>query len=215
MIHHMCETWSQHTWWLCLRPGFGPPKTWVWQRTATADQSPPQSSSTQGKTADRTPSLSPVLSSPLSNRRWRSTTAQHHRARFSNQPPPPHVPLSPCIAASPGHGAHAMHGREEDGDPNSQGLPLASHRHPLLSPLWVTDRRTLPVYATPCLTAPTPAPRRWSAGPVPLGPPVSPPRAWPLTRVPSPWALHVSVVPVLGSPISRLCPSHRVLARRF
>jgi hypothetical protein len=26
MIHHMCETWSQHTWWLCLRPGFGPLK---------------------------------------------------------------------------------------------------------------------------------------------------------------------------------------------
>jgi hypothetical protein len=26
MIHHMCETWSQHTWWLCLRPGLGPPK---------------------------------------------------------------------------------------------------------------------------------------------------------------------------------------------
>jgi hypothetical protein len=26
MIHHMCETWSQHTWWLCSRPGFGPLK---------------------------------------------------------------------------------------------------------------------------------------------------------------------------------------------
>jgi hypothetical protein len=23
MIHHMCETWSQHTWWLCSRPGLG------------------------------------------------------------------------------------------------------------------------------------------------------------------------------------------------
>jgi hypothetical protein len=23
MIHHMCETWSQHTWCLCSRPGFG------------------------------------------------------------------------------------------------------------------------------------------------------------------------------------------------
>jgi hypothetical protein len=22
----MCETWSQHTWWLCSRPGFGPLK---------------------------------------------------------------------------------------------------------------------------------------------------------------------------------------------
>jgi hypothetical protein len=26
MIHHMCETWSQHTWWLCSRPGLGVPK---------------------------------------------------------------------------------------------------------------------------------------------------------------------------------------------
>jgi hypothetical protein len=26
MIHHMCETWSQQTWWLCSRPGFGPLK---------------------------------------------------------------------------------------------------------------------------------------------------------------------------------------------
>jgi hypothetical protein len=26
MIHHMCETWSQHTWWLCSHPGFGPLK---------------------------------------------------------------------------------------------------------------------------------------------------------------------------------------------
>jgi hypothetical protein len=26
MIHHMCETWSQHTWWLCSRLGFGPLK---------------------------------------------------------------------------------------------------------------------------------------------------------------------------------------------
>jgi hypothetical protein len=26
MIHHMCETWSQHTWWLCSRPGLGAPK---------------------------------------------------------------------------------------------------------------------------------------------------------------------------------------------
>jgi hypothetical protein len=25
-MHHMCETWSQHTWCLCLRPGFGPLK---------------------------------------------------------------------------------------------------------------------------------------------------------------------------------------------
>jgi hypothetical protein len=23
MIHHMCETWSQHTWWLCSHPGLG------------------------------------------------------------------------------------------------------------------------------------------------------------------------------------------------
>jgi hypothetical protein len=26
MIHHMCETWSQHTWWLCSRLGLGAPK---------------------------------------------------------------------------------------------------------------------------------------------------------------------------------------------
>jgi hypothetical protein len=26
MIHHMCETWSQHTWWWCSRPGLGAPK---------------------------------------------------------------------------------------------------------------------------------------------------------------------------------------------
>jgi transposase InsO family protein len=25
-MHHMCETWSQHTWCLCSRPGFGPLK---------------------------------------------------------------------------------------------------------------------------------------------------------------------------------------------
>jgi hypothetical protein len=31
MIHHMCETWSQHTWWLCSRPGLGAPKIRVWQ----------------------------------------------------------------------------------------------------------------------------------------------------------------------------------------
>jgi hypothetical protein len=30
MIHHMCETWSQHTWWLCSRPGLGAPETRVW-----------------------------------------------------------------------------------------------------------------------------------------------------------------------------------------
>jgi hypothetical protein len=27
MNHHMCETWSQHTWWLCSHPGFGPLKS--------------------------------------------------------------------------------------------------------------------------------------------------------------------------------------------
>jgi hypothetical protein len=32
MIHHMCETWSQHTWWLCLRPGFGPLKPGCYSR---------------------------------------------------------------------------------------------------------------------------------------------------------------------------------------
>ena len=32
MIHHMCETWSQHTWWLCSRPGLGAPETRVWQK---------------------------------------------------------------------------------------------------------------------------------------------------------------------------------------
>jgi hypothetical protein len=26
-MHHMCETWSQHTWCLCSRPGFGPLKS--------------------------------------------------------------------------------------------------------------------------------------------------------------------------------------------
>jgi hypothetical protein len=29
MIHHMCETWSQHTWWLCSRPGLGAPNLGV------------------------------------------------------------------------------------------------------------------------------------------------------------------------------------------
>jgi hypothetical protein len=24
MIHHMCQTWSQYTWWFCSRPSFGP-----------------------------------------------------------------------------------------------------------------------------------------------------------------------------------------------
>jgi hypothetical protein len=27
MIHHMCETWSQHTLCLCSRPGLGAPKS--------------------------------------------------------------------------------------------------------------------------------------------------------------------------------------------
>jgi hypothetical protein len=27
MNHHMCETWSQHTWWLCSCSGLGAPKT--------------------------------------------------------------------------------------------------------------------------------------------------------------------------------------------
>jgi hypothetical protein len=26
-MHHMCETWSQHTWCLCSRPGFDPLKS--------------------------------------------------------------------------------------------------------------------------------------------------------------------------------------------
>jgi hypothetical protein len=26
IIHRMCETWSQHTWWLCSRLGLGAPK---------------------------------------------------------------------------------------------------------------------------------------------------------------------------------------------
>jgi hypothetical protein len=26
MIYHMCQTCSQHTWWLCSRPGLGAPK---------------------------------------------------------------------------------------------------------------------------------------------------------------------------------------------
>jgi hypothetical protein len=26
-MHHMCETWSQHIWCLCSRPGFGPLKS--------------------------------------------------------------------------------------------------------------------------------------------------------------------------------------------
>jgi hypothetical protein len=26
-MHHMCETWSQHTWCLCSRPGFRPLKS--------------------------------------------------------------------------------------------------------------------------------------------------------------------------------------------
>jgi hypothetical protein len=26
-MHHMCETWSQHTWCLCSHPGFGPLKS--------------------------------------------------------------------------------------------------------------------------------------------------------------------------------------------
>jgi hypothetical protein len=26
MIHHMCETWSQHTWYLCSRSGLGASK---------------------------------------------------------------------------------------------------------------------------------------------------------------------------------------------
>jgi hypothetical protein len=32
MIHHMCETWSHHTWWLCSRPGLGAPEIRVWQK---------------------------------------------------------------------------------------------------------------------------------------------------------------------------------------
>jgi hypothetical protein len=50
MIHHMCETWSQHTWWLCSRPGLGAPKPGCdycaakGQTTSTVNRSKPQRS---------------------------------------------------------------------------------------------------------------------------------------------------------------------------
>jgi hypothetical protein len=34
MIYHMCETWSQHTWWLCSHPGLGAPEIQMWQEVA-------------------------------------------------------------------------------------------------------------------------------------------------------------------------------------
>jgi hypothetical protein len=47
MIHHMCETWSQHTWWLCSRPGLGAPKS-------GCDRSGIRGMLTVGRNLDRT-----------------------------------------------------------------------------------------------------------------------------------------------------------------
>jgi hypothetical protein len=47
MNHHMCETWSQHTWWLCSRPGFGPLKS-------GCDRSGIRGMLTVGRNLDRT-----------------------------------------------------------------------------------------------------------------------------------------------------------------
>jgi hypothetical protein len=47
MIHHMCETWSQHTWWLCSRPGLGAPKP-------GCDRSGMRGMLTVGRNLDRT-----------------------------------------------------------------------------------------------------------------------------------------------------------------
>jgi hypothetical protein len=48
MIHHMCETWSQHTWWLCSRPSLGALKTRVWHHRRR-----------RGKARSRADSVSP------------------------------------------------------------------------------------------------------------------------------------------------------------
>jgi hypothetical protein len=47
MNHHMCETWSQHTWWLCSRLGFGPLKS-------GCDRSGIRGMLTVGRNLDRT-----------------------------------------------------------------------------------------------------------------------------------------------------------------
>jgi hypothetical protein len=47
MNHHMCETWSQHTWWLCSRPSFGPLKS-------GCDRSGIRGMLTVGRNLDRT-----------------------------------------------------------------------------------------------------------------------------------------------------------------
>jgi hypothetical protein len=47
MIHHMCETWSQHTWWLCSRSGLGAPKS-------GCDRSGIRGMLTVGRNIDRT-----------------------------------------------------------------------------------------------------------------------------------------------------------------
>jgi hypothetical protein len=47
MNHHMCETWSQHTWWLCSRPGLGAPKS-------GCDRSGIRGMLTVGRNLDRT-----------------------------------------------------------------------------------------------------------------------------------------------------------------
>ena len=46
-FHHMCETWSQHTWCLCSRPGFGPLKS-------GCDRSGIRGMLTVGRNLDRT-----------------------------------------------------------------------------------------------------------------------------------------------------------------
>jgi hypothetical protein len=46
-MHHMCETWSQHTWCLCSRPGFGPLKS-------GCDRSGIRGMLTVGRNLDRT-----------------------------------------------------------------------------------------------------------------------------------------------------------------
>jgi hypothetical protein len=94
----MCETWSQHTWCLCSRPGFGPLESGC-DMLCGAELSAPFFSPCPLSLSPAVPTCQPSLTSrPRSPRRARA----HDRA-FSKHVPAPAPILSPapCSPTSP------------------------------------------------------------------------------------------------------------------
>jgi hypothetical protein len=65
-MHHMCETWSQHTWCLCSRPGFGPLKlgcdTNPTKIQAIINMTPPQTATDDQRLTGRLAALNKFIS---------------------------------------------------------------------------------------------------------------------------------------------------------